>query len=241
MLNKEPTEKVVTFEQTESTTKTFRHDLPISDQAKEIMLSKVFIEFSAWVFHHHFAQAKELLEEFIQEHHLQEEKQQGLLHNMFWWRTLYMVANRMDIVFVDEFIAQNLSYYKDKPLVISWLKEWEKATSKFYYVGHVYNDRNIVVVDMLTEETHDVVIFDPAATLPKNGEIVMGTLLPIGDGLYFPIIDFYHFDYQAREHIVRQVKYHLNQHSKHSSIQETFIHVLSQALQIEHLVVNDVE
>ncbi|WP_045516690.1 hypothetical protein [Neobacillus niacini] len=64
----------------------------------------------------------------------------------------------------------------------------------------------------------------------------MGTLLPLSDGLYTPIIDFYHFDYEDRRDIALCLHHYFDLHLKNSSMHETFIHVLSAMLQIEKLV-----
>ncbi|MET3696640.1 hypothetical protein SAMN05877753_103115 [Bacillus oleivorans] len=111
----------------------------------------------------------------------------------------------------------------------------QKAIPIFYYVGHKFNDRVFVVVDMAEEKTLDVMVCDPLAIAPKTGEIVMGTLLPLGDELYFPIMDFYHFDFEAREELARYFHYYYDKYSKSSNVHETFIHVLSSMLQIERL------
>ncbi|CAG9620254.1 hypothetical protein [Sutcliffiella rhizosphaerae] len=239
MEKNEPVDNVVKFEQSESMKKEFRHDLPVSEELKEVLLIKIYNELAQDIVQKHFSEARSVLEAFIDEHRISGEKRPALLQNLFWWRILYQVNHGMEVPFVEDYIAKNITFLKDKPLITSWLKEWEKAVTKFYYVGYMYNNRNMVLVDILTNETLDVVIYDRTAIPPKSGEIVLGTLLPIGDGLYFPIIDFYHFDYQAREHVARQVKRHLTAHFENSSLLETFIHLLSQALQIEQRIESD--
>jgi hypothetical protein len=64
----------------------------------------------------------------------------------------------------------------------------------------------------------------------------MGTLIPLGDGLFFPIIDFYHFDYEAREAMASCLHHHYDKFLKTSSMKEAFIHVLSVMLQIERII-----
>jgi hypothetical protein len=54
----------------------------------------------------------------------------------------------------------------------------------------------------LDKKPLDVIIPDPLSIAPKKGEIIMGTLLPLGAGLFSPIIDFYRLDYDARKEIV---------------------------------------
>ncbi|WP_078381937.1 hypothetical protein [Sutcliffiella halmapala] len=241
MKKKNTIENVVNFVQSESKVKEFRHDLPISHELKEVLLTKVFGECAKGIVSEYFDQCQETLGEFIDDHHPSEEKRSSLEHNLFWWRILYEVSQGMEMTFVESYIAKNYTDLKDKPLIISWLMEWEKAVTKFYYVGHTFNDQVLILVDTLTGEPVDVIIYDRFATPPKQGEIVMGTLLPIGDSLYFPIIDFYHFDYEAREPIAKHIKHYYDKHLKVSTLQEAFIHVLSAVLQIEHIIATEQE
>jgi hypothetical protein len=79
-------------------------------------------------------------------------------------------------------------------------------------------------------------VYDPTAMPPKKGEIAMGILIPLGGGLHFPIIDFYHFDYEAREAIASRLHHHYDKHLKNSTLHEAFIHVASVMLQIERII-----
>ncbi|WHY64967.1 hypothetical protein [Neobacillus sp. SuZ13] len=79
-------------------------------------------------------------------------------------------------------------------------------------------------------------MYDPIAIPPKQGEIAMGTLIPLGGGLFFPIIDFYHFDYEAREAMASCIHHHYEKHLKTSSMKEAFFHVVSVMLQIERII-----
>ena len=235
----DPLENVVNFSQTESTAKKFRNDLPISDELKEVLLTKIFGDFAKEVIVAHLEDCQKELKDFIDEHHPQEDKKSSLEHNLFWWSILYQVSKGIEVTFVKNYIEKNYVFLKNKPVIISWLKEWEKAVTKFYYVGYKYNDQVLVLVDILTEQTVDVIVYDRDAIPPKQGEIVMGTLIPIGAGLYFPIIDFYHFEYEARVPIAQSVKHYYDQYLKSCTMQEAFLHVLSDTLQIENIILTE--
>lgn len=229
---KETVGKVVEFAQSESSTKQFRPDYPISDELRDEMLYGVYRDFTKYVLYQTYAIHDPMLEEYIDDHHPRREKRQALEHNLLWWKVLYNASNKMSCV--EDYLAE--SSYSLKPLITSWLREWDKAVPKFYYIGHKYNDRVLVVVDMLAEETLDVMVYDPTAVPPKKGEVVMGTLIPIGDALYFPIIDFYHFDLEASKAIASNLSYYYDKHLDTSTILEAFIHVLSILLQLERTI-----
>ncbi len=229
-------DNVVGFAQSATHSGEFKNDLPISEELKVELLTEIYNDFVREVVGVHFKDFQELMQEYFDEHEIPEEKRHSLEHNLFWWKVLYQASNGIEIQFVQEYIAKNYSVLKHKPLIISWLKKWEKATTKFYYVGYKYNDRTLVLIDILTEETLDVVVYDRNATPPQKGEIVVGTLLPIGNGQYFPILDFYHTDYEAREHIATLLQPYYQRYPKNSTEQEAFLHVLSAVLQVEWMI-----
>ncbi|KMJ57605.1 hypothetical protein AB685_16535 [Bacillus sp. LL01] len=237
----ETVDNVVGFAQSATHSGEFKNDLPISEELKVELLTEVYNDFAREVVGTHFKDFQELMQEYIDEHQIPEEKRHSLEHNLFWWKVLYQASIGVEILFVQEYIAKNYSVLKHKPLIISWLKQWEMATTKFYYVGFKHNDRTLVLIDILTEETLDVVVYDRNAIPPIKGEIVVGTILPIGDALYFPILDFYHFDYRAREHIATLLPHYYERYQKNSTEQEAFIHVLSAALQVERILRDEEE
>jgi hypothetical protein len=229
-----PTEKVVEFSQSEFKTKLFRHDYPVSSEVNKMMeeLHKEFLIYAE----QYFTESALILQEFIEEHHLRKEKILALEYNLYWWKILYDSSKDIELSCVENFIAESYLWFRDKPLITSWLREWDLAVPKFYFVGHKYSDNVFLVIDILEDKIIDVIVRDPIVQPPKQGEIVMGTLIPFGDSIYSPIGDFYRFDYEAREEIAGNLKHYYNQHLKTSSMHEAFLYVLSATLQIEHFV-----
>ncbi|MFA9559198.1 hypothetical protein ACERII_17960 [Evansella sp. AB-rgal1] len=70
---------------------------------------------------------------------------------------------------------------KKKLKLLPWLREWEKTVPTFYFVGHIFHNGYFIVVDILTRETIEVLMLDSEATPPRKGEIVLGTLIPVGN------------------------------------------------------------
>ncbi len=231
--SKEKSNVVVKFAQTLAKSKKFRHDQPLTDELRVLMIEQVFIDIAEYVIEHHYEDSLDIFQEFIDDHYLPNEKQLGLSENLFWWQMLYHVHQDPEVNFIEDYIADNITYLHHKPLIVSWLREWKKAVPKFYYVGYKYNDRVLVVVDMMTKETLDVIVYDPQAIPPKQGEVMMGTLIPIGDALYFPIVDFYHFDVELRESIAPLIHHHYQTYQNNTTTLEAFIHILSSVLQFE--------
>jgi len=230
-----PKENLVDFGQSELLTKRFHHAMSVSDSTQEMMV-EMHQDIIRYMCDSYFDDVQWILKEFIDEYHLKEEKRKALEHNLFWWKILYDTGQDPESGMTAGFIAKNYRRLMDKPFIQSWLREWDHAYPKFYYVGYKYNDGAFFVIDPLEEKKHDVIIRIPNAIPPNQGEIVMGTLIPYSQSLYSPITDFYRFDYEAREAIGGTFKYHYNRYLKLYSKAEAFIHVLSVMLQIEQLV-----
>ncbi len=229
-------DNVIQFTQSETKTKTFRHDYPVSDELRNVMVHEVFSDFMKFGLERYYNDFLSISKRFADDHQLKGRKRDELIHNLFWWRILYDSSTTFCNSSIEEYIAENSQRLKKRHFLISWLRECDKAVPKFYHVGHKFNDRVLVVTDLLTRKNHNVIVYDPLAIPAQKGEIVMGTLMPQGNRLYFPIVDFYHFDYDARKEISINLNYYYKKYLETSPMLEAFIHVLSAMLQIERFV-----
>lgn len=236
MVNEQTVEKVVEFVQSETKTKIFRHDYPVSEELREVMVTEVISNFKNYASDLYYNEYFPILKEYVDEHETKMEKREGLVKNLFWWRIFFESNLNLRESCIEDYIAENYYSLRKRPLILSWLRECGKAIPKFYYVGYKYNERVLVLIDMLEEIPLDVIVCDAFAIPPKKGGVVMGTLLPLGEGLHFPINDFYHFDFEAREPIAACLHHYYNKYLKDLTTQEAFIHVLSAMLQIEGMV-----
>lgn len=236
MGKQEAFDKVVEFVQTETKSKNFRLDYPVSEDLRKVMVDEVFQDFMIFALDCFYDEYLPMLKEYVDEHVPGKEKRNSLIQNLFWWRLLYDSSQGFGSSCVEDYIAENYQRLCKRPILISWLRECAKAVPNFYFIGHKSNDRYFVAVDILKEKTLEVMVLDPAANPPKKGEIAMGTLIPLGDGLFFPIVDFYHFDFEAREAMASCFHHHYGKYLKNSTMHEAFIHVLSVMLQIERII-----
>jgi hypothetical protein len=233
-MEKEQTvEKVLEFVQSDPKAKIFRLNYSVSEELREVMVNEVLRDFMVYASNLYYADQFPILKEYADEHHTKIEKRETLVENLFWWRIFFESSMNYTDSCIDNYVAENYHLLIKRPLLLSWLRECGKATPKFYFVGYKYNDRVLVLIDILEEKPLDVIVCDPFAIPPKKGEIVMGTLFPLGGGLYSVFNDFYHFDYDAREPIAACIHHYYNNYLKNSTMQEAFIHVLSAMLQIE--------
>jgi hypothetical protein len=236
MSRKGTDENVIDLVQTATNTKIFRPDYPVSDELREEMVSTVFRDFMIFAIDRYFDENIDILEEIVADLEIRDEKWHGLMHNLFWWRLFYESSQTNGKSIIEEYIAENYQTLSKKPILISWLRECDTVVSKFYFIGYKFNERFFIAIDILAEETLEIMVYDPLAIPPVKGEIAFGTLIPLGGGSYFPIIDFYHFDFGARQEIANHLKYYYDQHLKTSPMHEVAIYVLTAMLQIERFV-----
>jgi cobalamin biosynthesis Mg chelatase CobN len=134
----EPNEKAVEFSKSETHLNEFCQSQPVSEFIRKEM-EEVHRDFTRYMREQYFDDVQSIVKEFIDEHHPQEEKRQSLEDNLFWWKVLYE-SNQEGWNCTDQFIEENGCRFMDKPLIVSWLKEWGQAATKFYYVGYKYSD-----------------------------------------------------------------------------------------------------
>jgi hypothetical protein len=224
------------FVQTVTNSSIFGPGYHVSEEFREDEVSKVFRDFMSYVMERHSEENISALEEFVADLYLSEEKWHGLKHNLLWWWLFYESSQNIGTSIMEEYIAENDHRLSPKPILISLLRECDMAIPKFYFIGYEMSEKVFIATDILTGETVEIVICYPLAIPPKKGEIVLGTLIPLGDGSYFPIMDFYHFDLGVRQEIAHHLHNYYDQHLNTSPMPEVFIYVLTSMLQVERFV-----
>lgn len=227
---------IVEFAQTKLNANKFRQHYPITEEMKDELLTKILKDCIAYVTKHYYASHQIIFREYIDEHVIRGGKRSALENNLFWWQMIYNASLDQEMSCIEDYITTHYKVFCKKPLMVSWLREWEKATPAFYYVEAQHHNHSLLLIDMRTKKPVDVILYDPLASLPIQGEVVMGTLIPIGQRLYFPVVNFYHFDLGASKYIMRHFDYYYQKHIKKGTVLEVFIHVLSIILQVEKLM-----
>ncbi|WP_394219155.1 hypothetical protein [Halobacillus trueperi] len=227
---------VVAFAQPSKQTTPFRHGQPLSEEVMDMFLPELYNEFVSFIVERVGGVYRPLLKEFVEDHYPPEDKRLILELNLFWWRVLYDVSENENVSFVEDFCLNYKQDLKQTPLTKAWLEEWEKAVPKIYYIGHKFGANAFVAVDMETEESVEVIMIDGKMKEPEKGSIAVGTLIPMGNALYFPVTSFYCFDPEVSKEMARPLMYHYEKHIEQSLGLEGFVRVLSIALQIERMI-----
>lgn len=227
---------VIEFLQTGTKTKKFRADHPLAKELQEEMVNDVWNDFMRFALKEYYPEYLPFLKELMKNMDVMEEKEAALLQNLFWWRISCDSKVSFSSTCIDEYIVTHKQIFKNQPILESWMKTFDQAITKFYYIVYKFNNHVLVVMDMLEDKLIDVIVVDPLAVPIRVGEVVIGTLMPMGNGLYFPVTDFYHFDYEARKDMGVHFRQYFAQQLQTSPMYEAFIYVLSAMLHIERTV-----
>lgn len=225
--------RIIPFSQSKTKLKQFRSSHPVSEELRQFLLTDIHIEFLNYLIDNYLEDYYLALKQFSNEHHVKEEKRRTLMLNLFWWRVLYDLEDHY-INHVNNFMAENPHKFWKKPFVTSWFKEWEKTAPSLYDVSYIYRDNIFVVRDICTLESFNIVVYHSKATPPHKEEILLGTLLPIGDDFYFPVTDFYHFGFSESKDVAAYLNYLYHKHLKDDSKLLGFIRILSSVLNLEN-------
>lgn len=229
--------KVVAFTQSRTNASKFRHDYPLTNEVRNELLDDVYTQFTDFVLREEYIISQPIIREFVESYNLTEKKSYTLEFNLFWSKVLYTARYREDLNYINHFIAQNVSR---SPIVCHWLREWEKAKPSFYRIDYQYHQQEWRVTNLLTDEIVKVMLRDAPIPSIQERDIVVGTLIPIGNSSYFPLVEFYHFDCATGQEIMAHLQENYLQYLDESSFYEAFFRILSEALQLESLRIRTV-
>jgi hypothetical protein len=98
---------------------------------------------------------------------------------------------------------------KRRPKVHKIISEWKYTMPGFYYIEEIIGERLLAVTDVFQMKEKVVGVYNEIYHKPKEWDMVIGYLLPAGDGTYSPIIDFFHIPVShKREAAVKIIDYY---------------------------------
>lgn len=228
--------KVIPFNQAESNRKKFCHAAQMSPELRDELLINVYQKLMLQIFEDYQKDVEDGLLEFIDEYNISPDKVEEVAANLFWLRMLYETRVNPDFDCFQNFIQENKDYFKQYPVLRSWLAEWKTAVPRFYYIGYHFGANTFYATDIETEKMVEVLLPFPTIKAPARGTIAIATLLPFCDKLYFPLVDFYPFAIEAKEEIIQHLKLYLKELETEPDPYEKFLRIFSTLLKVEHLV-----
>lgn len=122
---------VVEFAQTVSCTKKFRHDYPIPEPLKKLLLIDIYHDFTGFVLSQYLSEAQPFIDEFLSFHPTQSNKKFSLEQNLFWWYVLYQNSVNDEMNVIDQYVLENKMKYRKKQIIPAWLNEWGRQYLNF--------------------------------------------------------------------------------------------------------------
>lgn len=137
----------------------------------------------------------DLKDDFTGKAHSKDEIISAIIPHLFSWAILYhrVRGGRKTIL---QYYLDSAEYrHRRRPKVHRILSEWKYAMPGFYFVEEITdiaNGRVLVLSDLFQMKEKLVVVYNEIYHKPNEGNLVIGYLLPTGDGSYSPVIDFFH-------------------------------------------------
>jgi hypothetical protein len=133
-----------------------------------------------------------LVDDFIETEQIPEEVASALVPHFISWAVFsHQLKHEKKSIF--EFYLDSPKYKsRMKPIVHTLISEWKYAHPGVYYMAELLGGRVLVLNDILLMKERLVGVYNEIYNQPKESDLLIGYLLPSGDGTYSPIIDFFH-------------------------------------------------
>ncbi|MBS8264403.1 hypothetical protein DYI25_08145 [Mesobacillus boroniphilus] len=135
-----------------------------------------------------------LVGDFIETEQIPEEIASVLVPHFISWAVFshrFSVSHENKTIF--ELYLESPRYKsRMKPKLHTLISEWKNAVPGVYYIDEILGERVLVVNDVIRMKLRLVGVYNEMYHQPEESDLLLGYLLPAGDGTYSPIIDFFH-------------------------------------------------
>ncbi|MFT9596896.1 hypothetical protein [Mesobacillus sp.] len=133
-----------------------------------------------------------LIDEFLETEQISEKIASALVPHFISWAVFsHRLSHEKKSIFE---LYLDTPRYKSrmKPKVHTLISEWTYAVPGVYYIEGILGERVLVLNDIILMKERLVGVYNEIYHQPKESDLLIGYLLPAGDGTYSPIIDFFH-------------------------------------------------
>jgi hypothetical protein len=133
-----------------------------------------------------------LVDDFLEAEQIPEEIASALVPHFISWAVFsHRLSDEKKSIF--EFYLDSPKYKsRMKPKVHTLISEWKYALPGVYYIEEFLGERVLVLNDLILMKERLVGVYNEIYHQPRESDLLIGYLLPAGDGTYSPIIDFFH-------------------------------------------------
>lgn len=133
-----------------------------------------------------------LVDEFIETEQIPEEIASTLIPHFISWAVFSHRPNHGKKSIFEFYLDSSGYKTRMKPKVHTLISEWKYAVPGIYYIEELLGERVIVLNDIIRRKPSLVGVYNEIYHQPEESDMLIGYLLPAGDGTYSPIIDFFH-------------------------------------------------
>lgn len=173
----------------------------------------------------------DLVDEFIESEKVPEKIASTLIPHFISWAVFcHQLNNRRKTIF--DYYLQSTEYKsRKKSKVHRLISEWKFALPGFYAIEEFLGDRVLVVNDVFSMKEKLVEIYNEIYLQPGGSDLLLGYLLPAGDGTYSPIIDFFHIPSSHKNEVALRIIDYYDKKAV-ATDQEFFVHHYPKLLSI---------
>jgi hypothetical protein len=172
-----------------------------------------------------------LVDDFIETEQIPEKIASSLIPHFISWAVFCHHLPDTKKTILEQYL--NSPEYKSRrnPRIHRIISEWKYASLGFYIINEFYGDRLLVVHDVLRMKERLVAIYNEIYHHPGDHDLLLGYLLPAGDGTYSPIIDFFHIPVHQKKEAVHRIIDFYNKKADASDL-EFYVHHYPKLLSI---------
>jgi hypothetical protein len=151
----------------------------------------------------------DLVDDFTENEKIPENVSSMMIPHLISW-AVFCHKNRNSKKTILQYYLESPQYKsRRKSKVHKIISEWKYTMPGFYYIEEIIGERVLVVTDVFQMKEKVVGVYNEIYHQPRERDMVLGYLLPAGDGTYSPIINFFHIPVShKREAAVKIIEYY---------------------------------
>lgn len=176
------------------------------------ILDEIF-DFAVHRFNHTIT---EKTDELIKDINVSDNLSERIFPQLVWWVIFCCRSIKDKPSIYQQFLQENKHRWHEKSLAIQEiLVSWLHLNPGFHYVEDTNSEsgRVFIMRDIFDDEIKIVGIYNKTFQAPQNGELIIGMLLPMGEGIYTTQGGLFHVPGACKQEVLREITPYYENHS----------------------------